>query len=78
MRLTDNIHAGVGIKQIITEVSQRSSSTAANKNPKNWNQRSDSWAPSRQPAANSTGITATEYIRHLMAAFQRRRRSDME
>ena len=48
---------------------------AASRNPNNWVQRSDPTAPIRHPAASKTGITATEYIGHLIAAFHSRRRS---
>ena len=47
---------------------------AASRNPNSCVQRSDPSAPIRQPAASSTGITATEYIGHLIAAFQSWRR----
>ena len=59
----------------LARFSQASSSTAANRNSSSWSTRTGRPRPQRQPAASSTGITATAYIGHLIAAFQRRWRS---
>jgi hypothetical protein len=47
---------------------------AASRKPKSWSHRRISLKPSCHPAAKSTGITATEYIGHLIAAFHNARR----
>jgi len=59
----------------LARFSQASSSTAASRNSSSWPGRTVNPWPKRQPAASSTGITATAYIGHLIAARQSRRRA---
>ena len=62
-------------KRSLLRFSHSSNSTAANRKPRPCSQRTGAPTDNRQPAANSTGITATEYIGHLIAAFHNRLRS---
>ena len=57
-------------KTSLERFSQASSSTAASRNRPSWSQRGSSLWLMSQPALSSAGITATEYIGHLIAAFQ--------
>jgi len=64
-------------KTSFARFSQASSNTAASRNNNSWDWLTGSPWLRRQPDASSTGMTATAYIGHLMAAFQRRRRSGL-
>ena len=59
----------------LARFSQASSRSAAHRNSPTWPARTGSSCPRRQPAASSTGITATAYMGHLIAARQSRPRS---
>jgi len=48
---------------------------AASRKSATWSARTGRACPRRQAAANTTGMTATAYIGHLIAARQRRPRS---
>ena len=62
-------------KTSLLRFSQSNSRMAASTKPPNCSQRREPATPNCHPAASSTGITATEYIGHLIAAFHKRRRS---